>query len=175
MIKNSLNFLLVFLIFFLVLVFVFKSDIHIDINFKLIPIEFKYDTILNILGNFAIAMYIASIISKKQKNQELKIDNCFKELNSLLDLFKELRFSINDNDNNKLEDDLIRYLALISLQIQLIKKYNFISDLYKNKLDEQYYELNTYLTEVVDEINQDYKHSLLQLERTILNIKSNIL
>ena len=93
----------------------------------------------------------------------------------MLDLFKELRFSINDNDNNKLEDDLIRYLALISLQIQLIKKYNFISDLYKNKLDEQYYELNTYLTEVVDEINQDYKHSLLQLERTILNIKSNIL
>lgn len=174
MIKNSLNFLLVFLIFFLVLVFVFKSDIHIDINFKLVPVELKYDTILNILGNFAIAIYIASIISKKQKNQELKIDNCFKELNSLLDLFKELRSSINNNNNN-LEDNLIRYLALISLQIQLIKKYNFISDLYKNKLDEQYYKLDTYLTEVVDEINQDYKHSLLQLERIILNIKSDIL
>jgi hypothetical protein len=167
-----LNFILITTIYIIVLVFVFKSTIHIDL--EMIPLELKYDTIINILGNFAIAIYIASIISKKQKNQELKIDNCFKELDSLLDLFSKLRNSIMLN-NNTLEDDLIRYLALISLQIQLINKYNFISEVYKDKLNQEYYKLNTYLTEEVDEINKNYKHPLLQLEKIILNIKSNIL
>lgn len=156
-----------------VLIFFFYTDFTSSL--KLVPIELKYDTLFNFVGNLFIAMYIASVIAKKQKNVELKIDNCFKELDSLLDLLKELRNFVIANNTDNLEDNLIRYLALISLQIQLVKKYNFIIQSSKDKLDEQYYELNTYLTEEVNEINQEYKYSLLQLEKTILNIKSNIL
>lgn len=129
-----------------------------------------------------IALYIASIITKKQKNQELRIDNCFKELDCLLNLINELRSSLNDNSNSTndsgilqtKEDDIRRYLSLISLQIELIKKYEFISHDFKDKLFAEYYIFDGHLTGS-DEINFEYKHSALQLERIILNIKSNIL
>lgn len=170
--KSNQNIIIFLLVFFSLIFFFFK----IDIKLIMIPIELKYDTILGILGNLMIAVYIASVISKKQKNDELKIDNCFKELNHLLCLLNELRTHIMDEqEENKLDDIKIRYMSLISLQIELVKKYKFIPKHFNDKLAEHYRNLDKSLTSENTICHEDYKHSSLQLERVILNIKSNIL
>lgn len=144
------------------------------LNTKLnIDLHVRFDTVLLILGNFAIAYYIAVQINKKHKNEELIKDNCFKELDFLLESLDKLRTTIAKKDND-LEDFLVRFDSLASLQIELIKKYNFISDQSKKQLSDYFYELSKHLTDS-DIIDEDYKISLLRLEETILNIKSNIL
>lgn len=164
---NNFYFLISLIPSFL-LVFFFFTDVNFSFSTSL-----KFDSILIVLGNFLIAIFIASVINKEHKNVELKIDNCFKELDSLLTLFNELRQIINEN--KFLEDNIIRYDGLISLQIQLIKKYNFVPLEYIEKLDKEYYQLNTFLTEEDNKIDDKYKYALLNMEYYVLNIKSCIL
>ena len=66
-------------------------------------VSIKPDTLLLVGGNFAIAYWIASVINKKHKNNELKISNCFAELDSLLLLLNKLRIAIKD-DNFDIDD-----------------------------------------------------------------------
>ena len=134
----------------------------------------KIDSLIMILGNFGIAFYIAHVINKKNKNEELKIDNCFQELDHLLKLISELRCEIQSSKEETLNDALIRFTSLIMLQIELIGKYDFINLSHKTKLTTQYSKLDIELTGD-NEIDVNYKQSLLQLERTVLNIKSDIL
>lgn len=141
-----------------------------DVKFQL---SIKFDTILMVIGNFAIAFYIASAINKRLKNEELQINNCFKELDFLQNLLSEIRKSVFDN-NTETQDNITRLMSLIVLQIELIKKYDYIGQIHKDRLFDQYYNLNKNLTDS-DTIDQNYKMSLLQLEREILNIKSSIL
>lgn len=116
-------------------------------------------------------------ILKTKNNNELKIDNCFKELDHLLCLINELRDCISKFKSKKeeLEDIKIRYLSLISLQIQLVKNYTFISKEFNDKLDEHYRGLDKSLTGDNDIDCEKYKYFSLQLEKTILNVKSKIL
>jgi len=135
-------------------------------------ISIKPDTLLLVGGNFVIAYWISSIINKKHKNNELKISNCFEELDSLLLLLNELRTTIK-NDN--FDDDYsFRSMSIINLQIDLIKQYSFINKEHMDALFEDYKKLNISLTGE-SEINDNYKISLLNLEKKILVIKSQIL
>jgi len=135
-------------------------------------VAIKPDTLLLVAGNFAIAYWISSIINKKHKNNELKISNCFDELDSLLVLINRLRETIK---NEEFDDDYsLRSMSLINLQIDLIKQYPFIEDENTNTLFNEYEKLNTYLTGSTN-IDDNYKHALLALEKRILVIKSQIL
>jgi len=145
-----------FIIIFIIIVF------NISFNVRL-------DSIILVLGNFAIAYYIAKKITKLQKTEELKITNCFKELDYLQKLIAELK-----NEISKKERDLDRIISLIMLQIELIKNYNFISEKSQNKIFAQFIHLEKQLTGEND-IDEGYKFSLLQIERSILRIKSEIL
>lgn len=148
------------------MVVLLNSDIHITLNAKI-------DSFIILFGNFIIVYFIASSINKKHKNEELKIDNCFQELDSLLILLSDLRTAIKDNTDD-LEDFIIRFDSLLSLQIELIKKYSFINDSDKEKLSDYYYALSNHLTGE-DTVDENYKISLLRIEETVLNIKSDIL
>jgi|GEM_PF-6226219 len=141
----------------------------IDLN---IIIDIKADTIILVLGNLAIAVYIASILNKGHRNYELKVENCFKELMSLEEYLKTLR----EMSNKLLKDDytLNRHSSLINLQISLISKYSFINKTDINKLKEYYLQLNIELTGK-DTVDQNYRNTILQFEKRILVIKSSIL
>lgn len=145
------------------------SDFDIKIDTSV-----KADTILLILGNFAIAYYIAVQINKKHKNEELIKDNCFKEIDFLLESFEALREAVKKSSDDDLDDFIVRFDSLTSLQIDLIKKYNFISHTHKEQLSDHFYKLNKYLTDE-NSIHQNYKIELLRLEETLLNIKNSIL
>lgn len=135
-------------------------------------ISIKPDTLLLVAGNFAIAYWISSIINKKHKNNELKISNCFDELDSLLELLNDLRITLKDN---KFDDDYsFRSMSLINLQIDLVNQYSFIEKKHMDTLLEEYQKLDKFLTGQSD-INDKYKLSLLNLEKRILVIKSQIL
>lgn len=133
----------------------------------------KSDSFLIVFGNLAIAIYIATIINKKNKNEELKIDSCFKEIDQLLKLIKLLRRSVN-KDYQISDDSSFRLMSLISLQIDLIKNYNFINNDHLDKLDQYYRELDQNITgsDIVSEV---YLQTLLQIEKRLLVIKSDIL
>ena len=148
------------------MVILLNSDINITINAKI-------DTFALIFGNFLIAYFIAAAITKKHKDTELKITNCFKELDYLLNLVYALRTEIKAN-NDTLEDFIVRFDSLSSLQIELIKKYSFINSNSKRKLSDEHYKLSKSLTDD-STINDDYKIYLLRIEEIVLNIKSNIL
>lgn len=102
-------------------IYVLLLGLGIDLNFTL---DIKIDTIVLVLGNLAIAVYIAAVLNKNHRNHELKIDNCFKELVSLEALIKELR----ECKSTKIQNDnfLNRISSLTRLQIDLISKYPFI-------------------------------------------------
>ena len=140
-----------------------------DIN---ISLKIKADTIILVLGNLAIAVYIASVLNKKHKNHELKLENCFKELISLEKLLQTLRTI----DNTRIQDDYVlnRHTSLIRLQVRLISKYTFINKQDIEKLLQYTSKLDEELTggSVVD---SNYKNIILQFEKRILVIKSNIL
>ena len=170
------------------LVFLLVTDFKLEIIGE--PLSFRLDSIILVFGNLFIAIYIASVINKKHKNNELRIDTCFNELENLSVLLIELRSKIektmkanfvfnlqitsNEIKLDKLEDHLIRYTSLISLQIELINKYEFVCNDYKERLKSLYYNLQKELTSE-DTIHQNYKRTILQIEKTILNIKSEIL
>ncbi len=135
-------------------------------------VPIKPDTFLLVLGNLGIAYYISTIINKEHKDNELKVSNCFKELDSLLELVSELRQAITDNKFN--DDFASRSMSLISLQISLIKRYLYIEDIHIDKLLSYYKKLNTMLTDS-DEIDLNYKHQLLAIEKKVFVIKSEIL
>ncbi len=135
----------------------------------------KIDSFVIVFGNFLIAYFISISITKNLKNEELKINNCFKELDDLLDLISDLRENMLTEKNKALlEDKIIRFDSILSLQIELIKKYQFISNLHKEKLASNYYTLSKHLTNE-DKVNPSYKKPLLHLEEVVLNIKSDIL
>ena len=163
--KNKLVFILVL---FILSFFLFKVELKINIKCDML------NTLLSIGGNFIIALYIASVITKKQKDNELKINNCFQELDNLIKIIDKLRHSIKKNNVSTLDDDIIRYSSLISLQIQLINKYEYVKKEHKDNLLRHYGCLDKDLSQE-NNINDHYKMSLLQLERQILNIKSSIL
>lgn len=157
--------------------FKYESCIFIVvILFSLLYFKFdltvKVDTVLTVLGNLAIAYFIAKKITKSLKTEELKISNCFKELDYLQSFINDLR---NDLNKNGTSADINRMTSLIMLQIELIKKYFFISEQSKEKIFKQFQHLEKQLTEDENKLDERYKFSLLQIERTILNIKSNIL
>lgn len=131
----------------------------------------KADTALLILGNFAIAYWISIVINKKNRNEELHIKNCFDELDALLIRLCGLRKICNKDPES--DNDILRILSLINLQIDLIEKYKFIDNKHTEKLKKQYNQLNTNLTD--DPKNKDYNLNLLTLEKEILVIKSDIL
>ncbi len=173
------NVLLVTITIALVVVIVTLLNTSINIELSL-----KTDTFIIVCGNIFIAYYITVLINKKHKNEEQKVANCFKELDYLLEQLSSLRTEI-EKDNVKfqnkfrgsssdLDDFIIRFDSLVSLQIALITKYNFIKTQYKDTLSDEYYKLNKSLTDD-NKINTDYKISLLRIEETILNIKSDIL
>lgn len=149
----------------IVLMVLLINDINISLNIKA-------DTIILVLGNLAIAVYIASVLNKKYKNHELKLENCFKELISLEELLQTLRTI----DNTLIQDDYIlnRHTSLIRLQVSLISKYTFINEKDIEKLLQYTSKLDEELTggSVVD---SNYKNTILQFEKRILVIKSNIL
>lgn len=142
-----------------------NSDFTISLNVKA-------DTFLLVLGNFTVAIYIASVLNKEHKKNELKIENCFKELLSLEKLIDSLRTL----DDIPLQDDyaLNRYTSLIRLQISLISKYPFVNEEDIKKLDDYMSSLDEELTGK-EVINQNYKNTIVQFEKRILVIKSNIL
>ena len=161
------NILLVAITIALVVVIVTLLNSHIDITFNA-----KIDSLIIVFGNLIVASFIAFAITKRHKNEELKIGNCFKELDNLLELLAMLRTKIAKNKD--LIDNITRFDSLTSLQIQLIKKYSFINEKYKEELSDEYYKLNISLTDS-DIINDNYKMALLRIEEIILNIKSDIL
>jgi len=154
----------IFIIIYLILHCVTFNDI----------VAIKPDTILILLGNFAIAYYIASIINQKIKKEELVIGNSFEELDYLMKLIIELRDTLQDTNKINI-DTSARYISLINLQIDLIKKYSFIEDNHIKKLKQFHSKLDKYLTEDENNINMDYKKQLLFMEKRILVIKSEIL
>lgn len=119
------------------------------ILFVIFKIEYslKADTLLLVFGNFSIAYWISTKINKKHKNEELIVNNCFEELNSFMTLITDLRKTIKDKEFD--DDYSKRAMSLFNLQIDLIGKYNFIKEEHKSKL--------------------------IQLEKKILVIKSEIL
>lgn len=149
----------------IVLMVLLINDVNISVNIKA-------DTIILVLGNLAIAVYIASVLNKKYKNNELKLENCFKELISLEELLQTLRTI----DNTLIQDDYIlnRHTSLIRLQVSLISKYIFIDKKDIEKLLQYTSKLDEELTgdSVID---NNYKNTILQFEKRILVIKSNIL
>lgn len=148
--------------FFFVLILIVNI---FDISFNL-----KIDSLVMVLGNFTIAYYIAKKITKSQKTEELKINNCFKELDYLQQLITELKNGIK----TKCEHDITRGISLIMLQIELIKNYSFVPYEIQEKIFNQFKLLEKQLTGE-DTIDEGYMFSILQIERTILNIKSKIL
>lgn len=144
--------------------------INLDINLN-IDWNLKIDTLLIIFGNFAIAFYIASIINTKNKNHELKIENCYKELESLEKYLENL----SSIDIKKPDEHLVnRYSSLINLQIDLIRNYAFIKNEHINTLKKHYASLNKELTDS-NTINENFKNTILLIEKRILVIKSDIL
>lgn len=132
----------------------------------------KLDTLLLIMGNFGIAYWISTVINKKHKDNELKIDNCFEELDNLLKLIIELRDIINTDKFN--DDHSYRLMSLLNLQIDLIGKYSFIDKKHQNELTKEYKKLDDKLTGS-NTIDSNYKLPLLSIEKRILVIKSEIL
>lgn len=134
--ESNFKFILWYQLFFIFLISILAILIsnHISITSTL-----KLDTIVLVIGNFVIALFIAYYIGRKNKNQELIIDNCFQELNYLLELINELRYEIQKEEKcNFFEDKSIRFIALAMLQIQLIKNYDFILESDKNELDDKF-------------------------------------
>lgn len=152
-----------------VVLMVLLINLGIDLNIK---VDFKIDTFVLVLGNFAIAVYITSVLNKKSKAYELKIENCFKELVALEQYLSTLR----EIDNTHLQDDYLlnRHSSLINLQISLISKYSFIKKEDIEKLKKYYFRLEEELTGS-STVNQNYKNTILQFEKRILVIKSSIL
>jgi len=135
-------------------------------------VTIKPDTFLIVLGNFGIAYWIASVINKKHKTDELKIHSCFEELNNLEKLISNLRETIK---KEKHDDEYInRVKSLINLQIDLVSKYKFIQNEHIIKLKEEYRTLDYMLTGE-NQIQENYKLSLLSIEKKALVIKSEIL
>lgn len=164
---NVLNILLALVIISLILlVFI---DLYINYS-NFIPI--KADTFVLVLGNILIALWISIIINKKQKSDELKVSNCFEELENLSNLILELRKLVSDNEFT--EDSSNRIMSLINLQIDLIKKYDFIDEENIEKLKKYYKDLDANLTNQ-NTIDDNYKYPLLLLEKKIYVIKSQIL
>lgn len=132
------------------------------------------DTVIQVLGNVLIAYYITNLITKKQKTEELNINRCFIELDNLTQLTNDIRNildkKLNINDDFK---QILRLFSLLSLQIELIKKYTFISEESKNNLGSFYNTLNDMVTG--DELNEEYDLILLKIEQKVLVIKSSIL
>lgn len=141
----------------------------IDLN---ITLDIKLDTIVLVLGNLAIALFITAVLSRRHKNQELKIENCFKELVSFEELIKELR----EIDNTLMQNDsfLNRITSLTRLQIELISKYPFIQENDIQTLKKWSSQLDKELTGS-QTVDQNYKNTIVQIEKRILVIKSNIL
>ncbi|HIP35938.1 MAG TPA: hypothetical protein EYG85_03695 [Crocinitomix sp.] len=157
---------------------IFMTSVIMAIILSAICIKFKSifsikpDTFLLVFGNFGIAYWIASVINKKHKNDELKVNSFFEELDSLLELISDLRKTINQD---KFDDDYsYRSMSLINLQIDLIFKYEFIECKDTEELITKYAELNTMLTGN-DKIDVEYKRILIAIEKRILVIKSEIL
>ena len=149
--------------------------LNTDIDISMLP---KIDTILLIFGNFAIAYYISVQINKKHKNEDQLKENCFKELDYILDLISDFRDKVEEIDEDTYtatEDVIVRFDSILSLQIELLKKYSFIDTKLNEQLFKHYYALNRYITENTNTIHKDYKIALLRLEETIINIKSSIL
>ena len=144
--------------------------INLGINLNL-DLNIKADTILLVLGNFLIAVYIAGVLNKKHKNYELKIESCYKELDRLEDYLNVLREMPSLIQN---EDIINRQSSLVNLQISLISKYSFIKDGHIIKLKNYYTSLDKELSgnSIID---QNYKNTILQFEKRILVIKSDIL
>jgi len=161
----------IFIILLVPILFFISSNISIQHSIKL-------DSFILIFGNFLIAYYITSILSKKNKNEELLVSSCFTELDYLLQLIEELRSNLNNTEiteNEALQEDILnRYTSLLILQSALIEKYKFIDNHSNEKLKNQVISLEILLTDE-ETPNPDYKFQLLQVERTILNIKSEIL
>lgn len=135
-------------------------------------VTIKPNTFLIVLGNFGIAYWIASVINKKHKTDELKIHSCFEELNNLEKLISNLRETIK---KEKHDDEYInRVKSLINLQIDLVSKYEFIQNEHIIKLKEEYRTLDYMLTGE-NQIQENYKLSLLSIEKKALVIKSEIL
>jgi hypothetical protein len=170
--ESNFKFILWYQIFFIFLIAILALLISNHIS---ITATIKLDTIILVSGNFMIALFIAYYIGRKNKNQELIIDNCFEELNYLLTLVDELRVEIQKEPRcSFFEDKVTRFIALAMLQIQLIKKYDLVVEYDKNELDEKFSNLDKSLTGESN-IDENIAFHLLQIESRILNIKSNIL
>ncbi len=139
--------------------FGFGIDLKIDISLN---------TVILVAGNFMIAYYVASIINTKNKGQELLVERCFKELESLDEYLNSLQTKKDD------EFFINRNLSLINLQISLLNKYNFIKQEDMKKLKTYYKRLKNELTES-NNIDENYKNTIMQIEKRLLVIKSNIL
>lgn len=150
-----------------VILMVLLLNLGINLN---IDWNFKGDSFIIIIGNLLIAVYIASVINKKHKNEELKIEACFKELITLDEYVRELR------ETTKIQDDslLNRYPSLMRLTIELVSKYNFINNEDIDKLTSLMSILDSELTGD-NIVNENYKNTLLQIEKRIIVTKSNIL
>ncbi len=160
-INKLISFLAPFLPAFLMAIF---FGLGIDLNMNI-----RIDTILIVLGNFSIAYYIASIINTKNKHVELMIDRSFKEIEYLEGFLQVLlKEDIQEYEINK-------NLSFINLQISLMEKYIFIKKEDTTKLKMYYRTLNQELTEDIDNINQNFKNTISQMEKRLLVIKNNIL
>ena len=143
---------------------IFMTSVIMAIILSAICIKFKSifsikpDTFLLVFGNFGIAYWIASVINKKHKNDELKVNSFFEELDGLFELISDLRKTINENEFN--DDYSYRSMSLINLQIDLISKYEFIEREESKELITKYAELDKMLTGN-NEINQEYKMILI--------------
>jgi len=129
--------------------------------------DISLNTILLVCGNFLIAYYVASIINTKNKSQELLLERCFKEL-EYLDIFLNLL-------QEKITDDFTvnKNLSLISLQISLLSKYDFVKQEDTDKLTKYYRQLKNELTGST--IENNYKNTIMQIEKRLLVVKNNIL
>jgi len=166
MIKNEhiQNFIVILPIILMVIFLNLGINLNFDMNIKI-------DTIILVIGNLLIAVYIASVLNKRHKNYELKIENCYKELDRLEDYLKTLREMptlIPD------EGIINRHSSLVNLQISLITKYSFIKKEHIDKLKKYYSDLDKELSGS-NSIDINYKNTILLFEKRILVIKSDIL
>jgi hypothetical protein len=151
-----------------VILMVLFLNLGINLNFDL---NIKIDTIVLVFGNLLIAVYITAVLNKKHKNYELKIESCYKELDRLEDFLKILRETPPLVPNEYI---INRQSSLVNLQISLISKYNFIKDGHIKKLKNYYTSLDKELTGD-NTVDQNYMNTILQFEKRILVIKSDIL
>lgn len=133
-------------------------------------IDISLNTILLIAGNFAIAYYIASKINLQNKHKELSIERCFKDI----EIFEEYLKSAVAMDTASADEYLINKTnSFTNLLTEMLSKYSFIEKEHIEKLKGYCITLSREFDP--SGVDQNYKNTIMQIEKRLLVIKSSIL